>query len=156
MFRKLISSGDIYCVRFCVYVLPCLGPVTLAVSSSRVTLTCTRKRVVSFIVHFAGAKRTGQMRQTRVRIRPSVPSLYYQTMQLPIGSAGSEFSRRASLQRALRSSVSVFFETSIWSDAFRRVTRRETRSLEYEKGWMTVFFAATVVATQDDLSRINF
>lgn len=65
---------------------------------------CTRKRVASLIVHFAGAKCTGQMRQMRVRIRrPSIPSLYYQTMQLPIGSAGSEFSRRVSLlARALR------------------------------------------------------
>lgn len=36
----------------------------------------------------------GQMRQMRVRIRSTILSLYYQTMELPIGNAGSEFSRR--------------------------------------------------------------
>lgn len=81
--------------------------------------TCTRKRVASLIVHFAGAKCTGQMRQMRVRIRPSIPSLYYQTMQLPIGNAGSEFSRRTSLRAHSSVAVSFFFKTSIWSDAFR-------------------------------------
>lgn len=113
------------------YLLACMFyRVYARASDTHRNFSCdaTRKRVVSLIVHFAGAKCTGQMRQTRVRIRPSVPSLYYQTMQLPIGSAGSEFSRRASLQRALGSSVSVFFGTSIWSDAFRRMTRRGTRS----------------------------
>jgi hypothetical protein len=33
--------------------------------------TCTHKRVASFIVHFTEAKCNGQMRQMRVRIRPS-------------------------------------------------------------------------------------
>jgi len=85
--------------------------------------TCTRKRVASFIVHFAEAKCNGQMRQMRVRIRPSILSLYYQTMQLPIGSAGSEFSRRARrpFARARAPRVDVSFFPSFFLFFFRNV-----------------------------------
>lgn len=107
-------------------------------SDTRRKFSCTRKRVVSLIVHFAGAKCTGQMRQTRVRIRPSVPSLYYQTMQLPIGSAGSEFSRRASLQRALFAPASAFFsKRRSGLTPFGEWQGEELVPLEYDKrgGW---------------------
>lgn len=100
---------------------------------------CTCKRVASLIVHFAGAKCTGQMRQMRVRIRPSIPSLYYQTMQLPIGSAGSEFSRRASLRAYSSVAVSVFSKRRSGLTPFERMTERNSFR-EYDKRWMAVFF----------------
>ena len=121
-------------------------PATLAASFLRYTVKFSRvvqracaKRVASLIVHFAGAKCTGQMRQMRVRIRPSIPSLYYQTMQLPIGSAGSEFSRRASLRAHSGVAVSVFSKCRSSLTPFERMTERNSFR-EYDKRWMAVFF----------------
>jgi len=77
------------------------------------------------------------MRQMRVRIRrPSILSLYYQTMQLPIGSAGSEFSRRALASSAV--DVSFFFSfpfSKRWSGLTPFTgLRRGTRSVNMIKG----------------------
>lgn len=116
--------------------------------------TCTRKRVASLIVHFAGAKCTGQMRQMRVRIRPSIPSLYYQTMQLPIGSAGSEFSQRASLRAHSSVAVSIFSKRRSGLTPFERMTERNSFR-EYDKRWMAVFFFSYTHRRVSDLLQIT-
>lgn len=134
-------------------------PVTFVASFLRYAVkfsraTCTRKRLASLIVHFAGAKCTGQMRQMRVRIRPSIPSLYYQTMQLPIGSAGSEFSRRASLRAYSSVAVSVFSKRRSGLTPFERMTERNSFR-EYDKRWMAVFFFNSYDRRVSDLLQIT-
>lgn len=74
--------------------------------------------------------------------RPSIPSLYYQTLQLPIGSAGSEFSRRTSL-RPHSASPAFFSKCRSGLTPFEWMMERNLFR-EYDKRWMAVFF---VVAT---------
>lgn len=127
-------------LRFVCFTAFMQGLVTFVVSS-RVTLRARANGLHRSSSTLPERNAPGQMRQTRVRIRPSVPSLYYQTMQLPIGSAGSEFSRRASLQRTLRSSVSVFFWNVdlVWRLSENDKERNSFREYDKRGGWPFFF-----------------
>lgn len=123
------------------------GPVTLV--SSRVMLRARANRLDRSSSTLPERNAPGRCVK---RVYASARPFRHYTIrrwQLPIGSAGSEFSRRARPAPA----SAFFFETSIWSDAFRWMTRRGTRSVNMIKGVddrFFLFFFSTVVTVQGE------